>query len=161
MVTMLMKEAKEVINSNSIEEDQRKELVHSTVQEAANLYALVNELYPHGKVIIINTTDLLESPEVDSLELKEKDSPLCETINKGNSLTQYTDIITNRDHNILSNKQVEVLNHIASGKTNMEIGYVLHISEQTVKSHVSAILRKLHAHDRAHSVYLGIISGLL
>ncbi|MDH4292139.1 MAG: LuxR C-terminal-related transcriptional regulator, partial [Dehalococcoidia bacterium] len=36
---------------------------------------------------------------------------------------------------------------------------ILTISEQTIKNHVSAILRKLNANDRAHAVTLALQSG--
>ncbi|MBA7705418.1 Transcriptional regulatory protein DegU [subsurface metagenome] len=40
--------------------------------------------------------------------------------------------------------------------TNKQVAHVLGISEQTIKNHVSAILRKLNANDRAHAVALAI-----
>ncbi|MCW2682592.1 MAG: Response regulator containing a CheY-like receiver domain and an DNA-binding domain, partial [Blastococcus sp.] len=40
------------------------------------------------------------------------------------------------------------------GQSNRQIGHNLFISEDTVKSHVKAILRKLGARDRAHAVSL-------
>ena len=59
----------------------------------------------------------------------------------------------------LTNRETEVLNHIANGKSNKQIAYVLKISEQTIKNHISAILRKLNANDRAHAVVLAIRHG--
>ena len=44
-------------------------------------------------------------------------------------------------------------------KYGQEIANKLEISEQTVKSHVSAILRKLNANDRAHAVALVMRHG--
>jgi DNA-binding NarL/FixJ family response regulator len=54
----------------------------------------------------------------------------------------------------LTHRETQILNHITEGNTNKEIAYRLGISEQTVKGHVSAILRKLNANDRAHAVAL-------
>ena len=56
----------------------------------------------------------------------------------------------------LTNRETQILNYIAEGNTNKQIAHALGISEQTIKSHVSAILRKLNANDRAHAVALAI-----
>jgi two-component system response regulator DegU len=59
----------------------------------------------------------------------------------------------------LTRRETQILNYIAEGNTNKEIANKLEISEQTVKSHVSAILRKLNANDRAHAVALVMRHG--
>ncbi|MDD5591011.1 MAG: response regulator transcription factor [Dehalococcoidales bacterium] len=61
----------------------------------------------------------------------------------------------------LTNRETQIMRYIADGNTNKEIGLALGISEQTIKSHVSAILRKLNANDRAHAVALAIRSSLI
>ena len=59
----------------------------------------------------------------------------------------------------LTRRETQILSHIAEGNTNKQIADILGISEQTIKSHVSAILRKLNANDRAHAVALAIRNG--
>jgi two-component system, NarL family, response regulator DegU len=59
----------------------------------------------------------------------------------------------------LTSKEVQILTYIAEGNTNKRIASVLGISEQTIKNHVSAILRKLNANDRAHAVFLALRNG--
>jgi two-component system response regulator DegU len=59
----------------------------------------------------------------------------------------------------LTSKEVQILTHIAEGNTNKRIASILGISEQTIKNHVSAILRKLNANDRAHAVFLALRNG--
>ena len=59
----------------------------------------------------------------------------------------------------LTPRETQVLNHIATGNSNKQIANVLGISEQTIKNHVSAILDRLHANDRAHAVVLAIRRG--
>jgi DNA-binding NarL/FixJ family response regulator len=59
----------------------------------------------------------------------------------------------------LTSKEVQILTHIAEGNTNKRIASMLGISEQTIKNHVSAILRKLNANDRAHAVFLALRNG--
>lgn len=52
----------------------------------------------------------------------------------------------------LTPREVEVLQHMAGGLTNAEIGDALHISEVTVKSHVGHIFTKLDLRDRAAAI---------
>jgi len=59
----------------------------------------------------------------------------------------------------LTRRETQILNYVAEGNTNKQIADILGISEQTIKSHVSAILRKLNANDRAHAVALAIRNG--
>ncbi len=61
----------------------------------------------------------------------------------------------------LTQREMQILNYIANGNTNKKIARILEISEQTIKNHVSAILRKLNANDRAHAVVLAIKRGLI
>ena len=59
----------------------------------------------------------------------------------------------------LTRRETQILNYVAEGNSNKQIADILGISEQTIKSHVSAILRKLNANDRAHAVALAIRNG--
>lgn len=59
----------------------------------------------------------------------------------------------------LTKRETQILTHVADGNSNKQIAYILQISEQTIKNHVSAILRKLNANDRAHAVALALRSG--
>ncbi|WP_322987563.1 response regulator transcription factor, partial [Dehalococcoides mccartyi] len=61
----------------------------------------------------------------------------------------------------LTNREKQILTLIANGNTNKQIANNLEISEQTIKNHVSAILRKLNANDRAHAVVVAIRCGLI
>jgi DNA-binding NarL/FixJ family response regulator len=59
----------------------------------------------------------------------------------------------------LTDRETQILNYIVDGNTNKQIARILEISEQTIKNHVSAILRKLNANDRAHAVVIAIRHG--
>ena len=59
----------------------------------------------------------------------------------------------------LTSRETQILEYIAEGNANKKIAAILQISEQTIKNHVSAILRKLNANDRAHAVVIAIRHG--
>ena len=61
----------------------------------------------------------------------------------------------------LTDREIQVLNYVADGKTNKQIGYIIGVTESTVKSQVGSILRKLGANDRAHAVALAMRKGWL
>ena len=56
----------------------------------------------------------------------------------------------------LSTREVEILEHIAKGNSNKEIAKLLDISDQTVKNHITSILRKLEVNDRTAAVVYAI-----
>lgn len=61
----------------------------------------------------------------------------------------------------LSKRETQVLHQLASGKSNKEIGGVLHICEGTVKFHVKSVLRKLDANGRAEAIAIAAGRGLV
>lgn len=61
----------------------------------------------------------------------------------------------------LSPRALEVLELVADGYTNRDIGRALHIGVETVKSHVACTCRVIGARNRAHAVAIALRSGLL
>src|SRR6476659_3418336 len=61
----------------------------------------------------------------------------------------------------LAAREIEVLQLISEGLVNREIGKMLFLSEETVKSHVRHLLAKLQARSRAHAVAVGFRRGIL
>jgi DNA-binding NarL/FixJ family response regulator len=61
----------------------------------------------------------------------------------------------------LSSREIEVLRLIAAGNANKQIASKLLIAEETVKSHVTNILTKLHANDRTHAVTTALKRGVI
>jgi len=61
----------------------------------------------------------------------------------------------------LSKRELEVLQAIAKGKSNKEIGTMLYISELTVKGHVRSILEKLGARGRSEAMAIAVRRGLI
>ena len=110
-----------------------------------------------------------------------KDSPIAETVAAiravaegggrlhpsiaARVLTEFNRIQTQREINLeffseLTEREIEVLKEVATGKRNREIGETLFISEKTVKNHISSILLKLQVNDRTEAAMLAARHGL-
>jgi DNA-binding NarL/FixJ family response regulator len=61
----------------------------------------------------------------------------------------------------LTQREIDVLRLIAAGNSNKLIADHLSLSEATVKGHVTNILSKLGANDRAHAVTIGLRRGII
>jgi DNA-binding NarL/FixJ family response regulator len=90
---------------------------------------------------------LLATPTVAEHVLKQ----FQEMVSMGMSVESVTAPLTSRE--------TQILRYVADGNSNKKIAQILDISEQTIKNHVSSILRKLNANDRAHAVVLAIRRG--
>lgn len=62
---------------------------------------------------------------------------------------------------VLTERELEVLKHLADGKPNRVIGKLLHISTRTVDTHRSNILRKLKLKTNAELVKFSIANGII
>ena len=58
-------------------------------------------------------------------------------------------------------REIEVLQLISEGLVNREIGKMLFLSEETVKSHVRHILTKLEADTRTHAVAIALREAII
>jgi two-component system NarL family response regulator len=61
----------------------------------------------------------------------------------------------------LTDREIQVLEEIARGRSNKEAGDALSISEATVKAHVNSILAKLGAADRTQAVVIALRRGIV
>jgi two-component system, NarL family, response regulator LiaR len=61
----------------------------------------------------------------------------------------------------LSEREMEVLELIVEGKSNPQIAKILHLSPNTIKTHVRSIMNKLTVNDRVQAAVVALRSGLL
>ena len=80
-------------------------------------------------------------------------------------LTQFENMAINSDEGpeetfrALSTREMEILKHITRGLSNKEIAKALGISRQTVKNHMTSILRKLAVNDRTQAAVYALRRG--
>jgi len=139
--------------------------------------------YPHTRVIVLTTFDsdeyVFESLRAGAsgFLLKNADPDYLATairaVHAGDSILDPAvtqKVIRRATHSEgeepalterLTPREREVLRLMAEGATNAEIAARLWLAEGTVKNHVSHILGKLGARDRAHAVRLAVEWGLL
>lgn len=128
---------------------EKSDEIFASVSSGANAYALkdtdfsalltaVKETYkgvlwldPRIAGVILTLIPKPESTDLDNLYTKKKPK---------------------KKLNIkVSEQDIEILKLIQKGKTNREIGEILHISEHTAKSHISKLLRKLSVTARVEA----------
>jgi DNA-binding NarL/FixJ family response regulator len=61
----------------------------------------------------------------------------------------------------LTAREIEILKLLATGQANKQIARQLHISEKTVRNHVSHMYEKLHIYDRSQAVLYAVRKGLV
>jgi DNA-binding NarL/FixJ family response regulator len=66
-----------------------------------------------------------------------------------------------RDASALTKRQREILQMIADGNSTSNTAKRLGLSAETVRTHTKAVLARLHAHDRAHAVAIGLRTSLI
>jgi DNA-binding NarL/FixJ family response regulator len=101
----------------------------------------------HGEYLIQD--DVLAKPQLASRVLKSFRELTVEE-----EETETKDI-----YSPLSSREVEILDYIARGNSNKEIAKSLKISDQTVKNHITSILKKLSVNDRTAAVVHALRHG--
>lgn len=62
---------------------------------------------------------------------------------------------------MLTGREIEVLRHLALGLSNKDIAAALAVGEETVKTHVTHVLSKLHVENRAQAIVQALKRGLV
>jgi len=134
----------------------------------------IREEFPNARVVILTTFDgdvevqrALQGGACGYLLKTAPPDELVETVRKvhaGNKRIQTAVLERIAEHmgeDELSAREIEVLELIAAGHRNREIGERLFISEETVKVHLKHIKEKLGAKDRTHAVALAERRGII
>jgi DNA-binding NarL/FixJ family response regulator len=72
--------------------------------------------------------------------------------------TRLADHLTD---NALTQREVDVLRHVAGGHRNRDIAQLLLISEETIKVHIKHIMDKLRANDRTQALAIAVRRGII
>ena len=91
--------------------------------------------------------EVLEKPEVATWILKHF------------AEVAYVDGVPNEMFGPLSPREMEILEQITVGRSNKEVAHYLGISRQTVKNHMTSILRKLSVNDRTQAALYAVRRG--
>ncbi len=124
----------------------------SVVTEAVRAGAagyLVKDCTTDDIVAMLNAVtngEAILSPDLASSMLVEAHQPEARTGHTGALLTQ---------------REEEVLKHIADGKSTPEVAQALYISTKTVRHHLSSIYEKLDSRDRTQAVVRAVRMGLI
>jgi DNA-binding NarL/FixJ family response regulator len=100
------------------------------------------------KVLRVSRGEYLISGEV----LSSLPRPLLPLQAHDDLLEQENETAQKLKESPLSSREMEILENIARGNSNKEIAKILKISDQTVKNHITSILKKLDVNDRTAAV---------
>ncbi|WP_319457240.1 MULTISPECIES: response regulator transcription factor [unclassified Mycobacterium] len=132
---------------------------------------------PSVRIIVVTTyetdTDILRAVEAGAAGYLLKDASRAELADavrdaaKGRTVLSPTvadrlvHLVRKPSPTTLSARELEVLDLVAQGNTNADIGRQLHISEATVKTHLLRMFNKLDVSDRTAAVTTAMSLGLL
>lgn len=114
-----------------------------------------------GYLLKNETFDCLCHAIVDALRGQTYLSPpVMERVYFDNTESRYLPRIES-DLTLLTNRQLEVLRHLARGDSVKEIAKQMHLSQKSVDSHKYRIMNKLRIHDRVELARFAIREGLM
>ncbi len=134
----------------------------------------INQEFPDSRIIILTTydgdEDIYRGLKAGARGYILKNSPVDEIVNAirkvhngmkyippevGEKLSERL----NRPQ--LSSRELEVLQLVAKGMSNLAIANTLHLSESTIKYHVNSILSKLAVSDRTQAALIAVKRGIV
>jgi len=137
------------------------------------LIAIRNE-FPHARIIILTTferdAEVQRALKAGAQGYLLKSTPpkqMLDTIrqvhNGKKSVAREVadELASHLGEESLSEREVEVLRHVAEGNRNRDIAKRLFIAEETVKVHLKHIMGKLGASDRTQSVTIAARRGII
>jgi len=144
------------------------------VMEGVDAIALIRQEFPDARIIVLTTfdgdEDIYRGIEAGAKGYLLKDAEwkeLVEAIHDVHSGKTCippeigSKLAVRMSTPTLTPRELEILNVIAAGKSNKEIGAQTSTTEGTIKIHVTNILKKLGVNDRTQAATLAIRRGLL
>jgi two-component system NarL family response regulator len=129
---------------------------------------------PHARIIVLSTyggdEDVYRALQAGAKAYLLKDAPRHDLLASIRAVREGKPWVPAKGQLALSAKletakfterEMEIIELMATGKTNKEIGAQLHISGATVKIHLSHIFRKLGARARPEAIRLVLQSGMV
>jgi two-component system NarL family response regulator len=129
---------------------------------------------PNLKILVLTNyqmdEDVFNALQAGALGYLVKSAPQEEVVNAIRTVYQGKRCIPSAiaaklaervSHSALSAREAEVLQFVAKGLTNKEIGARLFISDKTARNHVISLMAKLDAKDRTEAVTIAIRKGLI
>jgi len=126
--------------------DDTDQKIHA-VRSGAAAYC-TKDVQPKELIDIIQKVSLMDQ-EISPEDMKRWVVKHTEALENG----------TGKPLHPLSGREMEVLAYITQGLSNKEIATILKISQQTIKNHVTAILRKLGVADRTQAAIFALRHG--
>lgn len=114
--------------------------------QEANFHLVWDHKQRHGSQVKI-TPSLPENPHSQKT-LSDQEQRFCETEEPDRP-------------SLLSLREIEILQYVAAGLSNKQIAKRLRISDQTVKNHITAILKKIQRSDRTAAVVFALKHKLI
>lgn len=132
---------------------------------------------PEARILVLTTydsdADILRAVEAGATGYLLKDTPrsdlfrAIEKVAQGESVLAPTvasrlmQRMRSPTEETLSSREIEVLQLVARGKSNREIGKALHVSTATIKTHLVRIFDKLDVTDRTAAVTVALERGIM
>jgi len=136
--------------------------------------AAIREEFPSARIIVLTTyagdvqaVEALKAGASGYLLKNMLRKELLQTIRAIHSGKRHVpaeiamDIAEHAADDVLTEREVEVLQRVAAGKSNKLIAAELALSESTIKAHMKSILPKLDASSRTHAVMIALKRGIL
>ena len=138
---------------------------------------------PHTRIVVLTVVaderNVVEALRAGALGYLPKDAPIAQIVEAIRAAARGESLIAPRvagylvqrlrrapieevaDAADLTPRELEILELMARGMGNSEIGKALHLSQHTVKNHVSSVLRKLQVKNRSQAVVRAVRRGLV
>jgi DNA-binding NarL/FixJ family response regulator len=134
----------------------------------------IRKEFPQARIIVLTTfegdADIRRALEAGAQAYLLKTMPrseLLEAVRKVHAGKRYVppevvaQLAQHLGSDLLSKREIEVLEKISEGNRNVDIAAALFISEETVKGHVKHIMEKLGAGDRTEAVAIAHRRGIV